>query len=380
MNILKIFYTACALALGGVCAATDFCVSTAAQLQGALIAAELNTQADHIKVVKGFYPTTDLGTGGGFTYQTDDEADALEISGGWSLNASNQCVRLRQPTQVFHTTLSGQGQHRVMVININHRIPHLRIRDLTFSNGWGDYSLFEDGGGLHIDADLSGNRPMAVLIENNAFIGNEARFGAGLYVAGSERLWLVNNLFQFNDIETGGAAYIAQGNQFGVYVTNNTFLSNSVNDPGPSLRVGGLWLQVNGTSQAMLANNLLWLNDAVDLHLAGNGEEFVYHNNISSAIPASAEHLQNNLSLDPQLGAFYEPEITSPLINAGIRPPSAPQPMIPFEHNWYVTEQDYIDRTRVVDWQVDIGAVEQGSDLISRRHFQTRLIEMPLNP
>ncbi|MFC3193389.1 hypothetical protein ACFODZ_03930 [Marinicella sediminis] len=337
------------LILTGPAFAETFCVQSSQDLSAALIAAGNNGEADDIKIAQGFYsvPT------GGFLLTHAEDFD-VSISGNWIELIDIPCgIQLSE--NAFNTVLDGGGTEQILRITLNN-FGDIRISALFFTNAFiTDDVIAARGGGLRIFS--SPNYAGHVLIENNAFVNNTADFGAALSVGIGDLITIRNNLFTQNKSFQCCSLELLSEDAEGIYVINNTVYQNTHQGSG-SGATEGLWIAVLGTSQALVANNILWGNDFADLELIGDGVTSLKNNNIGDVV-GTASLSAKNFSVDPDFepGVLnFTPAEGSLMINAGIEPLSFPIPV--FGENWSVGAADLEGDTRVQKGRVDIGAVE----------------------
>lgn len=342
--------------------AATFCVHTSAQLQSALSTAESNGQDDVIKVEEGTY-TAPATTTNSFDYETyaqsgGDDYD-LEISGGWYALFNFAC--LGHHNTPFQTVLAGNGGGPVMTLAVRTH-SNVTVRYLTFTGGDAGNG---DGGGLSL---LSGDTGYTGIwtLERNAFVANNARFGAGLLATmdatNTAKIKVINNLFLLNHASGDvGAAELGNAGGDGVYITNNTILSNSTDSTGTH-PVGGMYV-FGAASFKFVANNNFWSNDSYDLYVGADQGYSLLHNNFLSRGGSTPTQMAGNLSVEPeyQPGLFnYTPVRNSPLVDTGVNPALfAP---------WYLTSTDLPGHDRTVG-NVDIGAYEE--DVIFADGYET---------
>ena len=344
-----------------VAAAATFCVHTSTQLQNAMTAAESNGQDDVIKVEEGTY-TAPATTTNSFDYEAyaekgDDDYD-LEISGGWYAAFNVAC--LGHHNTPFQTVLAGNGSGRVMTLGARAH-SNVVVRFLSFSGGDAGSGY---GGGLSLYASESGDAATWT-IERNVFIANTAGFGGGLEAtmdaAGAARIRIINNLFLSNHATgNAGAAEVGNIDSDGIYVTNNTVLSNTADNTGTH-PAGGMYIFGTGTLK-YVANNNFWNNDANDLYVADQDFSLL-HNNYHTRGGSVPTQSAGNISVEPQYqpGLFnYTPVRNSPLVDAGVNPA--------LFASWYLTSTDLRGHDRTVG-AVDIGAYEE--DVIFADGYET---------
>lgn len=185
------------------------------------------------------------------------------------------------------------------------------------------------------------------------------------FSASGDHIIFANNLVLANHNGTGTAISLTSNNGVGIYVINNTVLSNTTDST--SLQTAtGLGVSVAGYSAAFIANNVLWGNQTNDLHLfVPAGSSSIIHlknNGIGSQAGITASVDVDNFSSPPMFVAAgdldFTPASNSPLVNAGRHPPTFIPTPTPFELDWTLPVKDLAGRTRVIGGRVDIGAYE----------------------
>ncbi len=348
--------------------AEEFCVTTSAQLQAAFVLAAVNGEADTIRVAAGSY---EVPASGGFVYDStsavggDDED--ISIIGGWIPFPGSPCGQLGS-TDPFNTTLDGDNRFRVLFVRTRF-LGNITVKNLAFINGFAP-GVGNGGGGLLVTGSTSfvGD----VLVENTAMLGNLSHEGGGLQVDQGNTVRVINNLVVANrSVVRGAGIRLQNSNANGIYLINNTVLNNATDSPS-SLVTGGTLVTANGSSQAFIANNILWGNTGRDLELSGFGDKHLFNNNIEDRFGEAISEA-GNLSLDPQLSnewLNFSLTSTSPLVDAGRNPPTfAPFPT-PFEFLWNLPEFDLSDNPRIQGLSVDIGALETPSDILFTDGFE----------
>lgn len=199
-------------------------VSTAAELQAALTAAQANGENDTINIATGTYNTSNNGSAP-FSY-TSAEDFSLTLAGEGAGN----------------TVLDGGGSGgtQVMVIHITSTNASLQISGITFQRG--DSSTV--GGGL--DLTSSGGD---VEITECEFLNNLTSTGAGgldAVLSGVGTMTFDKNIFQGNngnDSFGPGGIYVNSSNG-GITFTNNQVTDNTAHgDSTQSFSPGGAYLQ-----------------------------------------------------------------------------------------------------------------------------------------
>ncbi len=367
----RVLIAAILLATAHAAGATEFCVTNSAQLNAALILARFNGEDDVIRIAAGQYPAPV----GGFIYNaTVDGGDDrhLTLIGGWTEFFGNPCGQLLSESP-FHTVINGGGTERPLQIRVRPN-SNVTVRQLTFLNGVGG-----SGAGVYVHP-ASPSYAAVMVFERNAFINNQSNgSGGGLFtgstMSGLGRTLLINNLFVANHAASDyGAALVYQNGGLGVWVTNNTIVSNTV---GTANRRGGL--EVGGQTHRYVYNNNIWGNQYTDLRLSGpNGapttQLSLRNNNIGVRDGSSPNDFGGNINADPQFGPGllnFTPLRGSPLVDSGRHPGGGIQV-------WYLTQRDLNDGQRVVGATVDIGAYENERLFSSGFQATVPLHEPPL--
>jgi|GEM_PF-909489 len=351
--------------------AASFCVSSSLELQNALTIADSNNQADHIKLRFGNY----IAPGNGFVYSGLTENNDLEISGNWFTFNNNNCgSRLMAGDPFNYSTLDGNNTASALTI-IPGASGDITISYVVFTHGNSD----DFGGGLRLFpvAEYLGD----VLIENNVFFDNASEDAGAFYIGGGHRVVVRNNLIlnnvtnssagglMINQESSGGA-----GSNSGIYFTNNTVYENSA-AIGHSLLFGGLSVWVEDSSQAFIANNILWGNSEADLALSGSGYKYLFNNDIGFISGANADEASGNFSSTPEFepGSLnFKPALNSAVSNRGKKPPTFTHIPPLFYEQWSLGSNDLIGQARVYGTRVDVGAIESDSlsDLIFEDDFE----------
>ncbi|WP_395372994.1 hypothetical protein [Marinicella sp. W31] len=334
-----------------------FCVAdgNSQDLQAALTAAQDNNQDNVIKIAIGEYVTPN----NGFRYvQSKLQNGNLEITGGWSASGNDPCAE-QLAENTLNTILDGQSQNRVLRIFTSNDT-QVKISNLIIANGKVANS---SGGGLAILTPSVDTPAATFKIENNLFINNEAEFGGAISVLNANKTYVQNNLVVGNNATEEGSIFAFAGeNAAGIYFTNNTVVNNTSDTAS-----GGALIRI-AESNALIANNLLWNNDNVDLKFDAviKGSLYIENNNIGVRTQTGSAIVSdlNNFSLPPRLeGGFldFTPLAISPLVNQGTVSPcvrivcSKP---IPFEDDWFPGETDVFGNPRIQNGGIDIGAFE----------------------
>ena len=338
------------LLLASAVHADTFCVTTTQELYDALETADSNGQSDVIRIAEGAYTVS----GEGFNYESSESFD-IDISGGWSAFFGNPCGQ-QLPGGPFVTQLNGDDSFRVLRIRPGLNAD-ISVSRLYFVSGFVDGPGARGGG---LDIFPPSGHSGAITIENNAFISNTARFGGALNVSRGTTIRIRNNLFAANHGIAGSNIDIVQNTANGVYFTNNTVYANTTGSTS-NLATGGVYVAVSDSSQAFIANNLMWENEAHDLRMAGDGYIYLRNNDFDSRIGVGPDDQSNNISEEPlfEPGILnFTPSLASPLINKGTNPPAFPIFPIQFDDNWSLGDHDLLGNPRFQDGRVEIGAYE----------------------
>lgn len=352
--------------------AETFCVSTSAQLISTLITAQNNGEADEIRLKTNIYIAPFQQS---FNYiAPDTETFGLNITGGWT-GVGFTCVN--QPGYALNTVIDGNFGNRVF--NISPKGSQtIQITGLTFING---EISGENGGGLNIIAPTSGGFiPVGfdgtIIVENNAFISNQAGSASALNIEGANTIIVRNNLILDNHATISNAVYLDNRSEIGIYFTNNTVMGNTTDSI--SSAAAAVSIYTSGSSQGFIANNILWGNyngQALDLRFdsfEGSGNFYLYNNDIGSYIGFSLNEA-NNISATPEFQAGidnYTPQYNGNLYNQGIEPPVFFPTPIPFNLDWYEGDEDFTAMNRIMNGLIDIGAIETVSDVIFEDGFE----------
>ena len=337
--------------------AAVFCASNSGGLQIILDAIEDSGDAHEVRLVDGLYEAPV----GGFEVDLTNDT-SIDISGGWSEFFGNPCGQ-QLTGNAFNTVLDGMGTEQILHV-IARDNSDIKVSHLYFASGFVT-GVTGRGGGLRITG-LEGFVGY-VVVENNAFINNSARFGGALNISRGFRVDVRNNLFAYNHTEVGAAVEIVSG-ELGAYFNNNTVYGNTTDDTDPEW-TAGLFLSVIDSS-GLVANNIFWNNDLHDLKITGGNSYFKF-NDYESYV-GNFDHVEMNIQVEPEFeNGFvgYIPVYDSPLVNGGTQPLAITP--TPFEHGWEVGSTDLYGNPRIQNTQIDIGATESPhGDLIFMDGFE----------
>lgn len=311
--------------------AAFYCVGTPLALAIALNQAQANGEADDIELEVGTYAL-----GGELDYiAANGETDNLMIRGG-SAPGTGCLVRATSGASV----LDGQDAVRPLYISANGRVD---IVGITFENGAPTQYA---GGALNLFAPIA-RVESSVFVANHDAPGNVA---AAAYVSASSGAYLVGNVFFGN----AGASTVTVYTDFLADVNNNTFVANQLH---AHASVGAL--NLTGTGQFNLSNNILWNNEGSDVFDQSTGGADYYHNDVGVIANVPPHSVSGNISVDPEFDGFLSlrPAPTSPLVNAGIDSPLGG-----------VGGTDAGGGPRIIGQHVDIGAYE--SDVLFRNGLE----------
>jgi parallel beta-helix repeat protein len=280
----------CAIGLLAACGAAHahyFCVTTAAQLQGALTQSSVgglyDAEDNTVYMVHGLYQTGAATANAPFFYYAPTSTHSLSIAGGYEDGCS-------APTrQTPRTILDGDGHTGVLVLRSTHG--DISVRGLTLQNG----ESSQLGAGLQVNYLVTVDAGVSVtdvIVRNN----HSSVDAGGVYLAASgENLWFVNNLVSSNSADGNyGGAYITG---YGTYnqIYNNTVTRNTTsvaNNP-----VGGLYC--GGTTRCHIQCGIFWNNTGVGLYLGGDLGVLSYNDYgaLGGQAPSTSE---GNVSIAPQ--------------------------------------------------------------------------------
>jgi hypothetical protein len=310
--------------------AATSCVSSPLQLAIALNVAQNNGEDDYIQLEVGNYLL-----GGELDYvAAAAETHALTISGGW---APGCFVRSTSGS----SALDGQHLYRPLYISARGNVG---IIGVTFQNG--NPALYA-GGALNVSS-VSGS---IISVDSSVFVNNQCATtsGGAVYLTSPGTMILRNNLVFAN---TGGSTVLIDNNAI-TDINNNTFVGNQLAN-----HVGLGALDLAGTGQYYISNNILWNNEGNDLY-DQNGTAYFYNNDIGLKDGFAPAGEYNGLSVDPQFEGFLSvrPAPSSPLVNAGLDSPYGGTGTL-----------DLAGSPRLIGKHVDIGAYE--TDVLFRDGLQ----------
>ena len=294
------------LADEGVARAHERCVSTAAQLRGALLDVSdgglyNNGELNSIHLVQGVYLTN----GAPFQYLNSGARGPLTIDGGYDAGCTTQSRKAAL------TVLD--GNHVTQVLKIFSANTEVDVAWLTIQNGETD----QGGAGLAVNAGIGGNSSVSIvddIIQNN----HTTYFNGGVdvFAGGSGHfLLLQNNLIVGNSADLGDGAGNAGANGGSVTgIFDNTITQNTTPNPGHS---GGL--NCGGSGRCSVINNIFWNNTNYGLYLGSSNADVEYNDygTLGGSIPDTS---QGNLSVAPKFvsanGGDFHLAGDSPLLGA----------------------------------------------------------------
>ena len=355
----RLLVLASALALSPAGHAATFCATSTAELQNALDTAAVNGENDVVRVAVGTYPAP---VGGPFDFDqlapVNGDGLSLTLSGGWTAFFGNPCGYRSEAYNSFDTILDGEDRERVLRI-IPDGAPDIVIEGITFFRGNPSEGGTRRGGGLEI---RSANFTGKLRVERSAFLFNTADYGSALEAGGS-LIRLRNNLFVGNDAVNSGVIEAVIGNgDSGIYLTANTIINNATQSSATSAQ-GGVYIFLWTDTNALLVNNVIKGNDVTDLKLSGEGN-VTLRNNLIDARVGSITTETGQITGDPMfVGGLlnftdFTPDVGSPLIDTGIKPPTLIPFPPPFDSNWGLPDYDLLGRPRTQGVTVDVGAYE----------------------
>ncbi len=336
--------TALAAAASPACHAEVLCISTAAQLRNALIAAASSASATEIRLHPGFY-SVPAASGSAVSLSYSANSD-LSISGGWR-DVGGSCST--QGGSPDDTVISAGGVGQLFSVFLQtgaatrFEINNVSLRQGDLSAGGGPSAC------LAIETD--GSSDATILIDRNEFRLCNRIGGSGSALALTARsatVYVRGNVFADNG-NTAGAVFLKSLGGSISYVSNNTIANN------PQFGAGGGpgGLQITGLAGDFfwVTNNVLWNNgtgNGYDL-LANAPAEALLNNLIGqrAPLPAGAADI-NNLSVDPGFTSIvdFRPRTDSPLRNTGVSPSGS------------IVEVDFDNLPRVAGSKIDRGAYE----------------------
>ena len=335
--------------------AAEFCVSTNATLQQALMMAGSNGEADTIQIEAGTYTGSSAVA---FAYSTSEDS-SLSVSGGWySVPPDQLCVR--QVSNPSATTLSGSDARQVLKLTgASGTSGVLSISNLTISNGF----TAQQGAGLFIGggAGFLGNIVVTrVIMERNA----STTFGGGmsLYTEGIANVR--NNMFLLNRCSMANCAFSFTANATDtantrIFIGSNTVVGNACTSGVSCTNGGG---RFGGSARALFYNNVFAANVASDISLVdgGGGIDLYYNNYVTLSGSAPSQLVGNIAYANPGfvdlLNDDLRPTLDSPLRNAGTE-------------DFVLSTLDLSGEARINEGRVDIGAYEN-SDRIFANGFE----------
>lgn len=345
--------------------AADFCITSSAGLELALVVAQSNGESDVLRVASGTYDTIN----GGFEYLADaGENFDLIISGGWSEFFGNPCGQQLQGPP--NTVLNGQLTDRILEIRMG-TSGDFELSRIRLINGFAADAA--RGGALSLRAET--NYSGIMRIERNQFFNSEARLGGAIESSivgtGSVQMHVVNNLFRLNRArEVGGAMDVFfSGGDAGVFQARLSFVNNTVvnnfSNGVDAQPIGGVRLSGDVPAKYIVNNNF-WGNEGDDFWIFGSSTFELKNNNFETASFGPPTSQSGNLSVQPA----YEPcqgllcftgvpLPGSALHDAGLAPITLPP--------WSAGSFDYRGLPRLNDQTIDIGAFESHALIFADR-------------
>jgi len=347
------------------------CVTTSAEFQNALVAAQANGKNDSIQVVQGAYGISGNASKA-FSYYSSERYSVL-VKGGYAASCATRQVN---PSNTVLDGMNINQSYSAGVLDLSDAsessFAGFVIEGLTIRNG----KSTNGAGGLQVSTS---NGKVSIL--SNMVGANSATYYAGgsIYSGYKGHVKVINNVFANNTATTsGGGLAISSGTKLDII--NNTITGNTVTSSSGS--AGGLRLSVFGGSQVDLYNNIIWGNTAFqggDVDIANSYWSYsavrAYNNDfdplkVSGAFASSV----SNITVDPNFvnasnGDYHLAE-ASPCIDAGkVGAPSSPS--FDFEGNgrslgpapdigadeYYVSNPSYMITGRVESGGVGLGGV-----------------------
>ena len=266
-----------------------FCVSTAADLQGALTDASdggtYNGEDNFVAVEQGTYTIGSATGNGPFHYHSTAANGELTLSGGFDVTCSIQTK------QAALTVLD--GNHTAQVLSLRSSDANVSVLYLTMQNG----ETAQVGAGLAVNfvaGDNSGALIQGDIIRNNHTTGQ----AGGLFVisgAGSHELYVRNVLIAGNSADSGFGAGKVIGPGGDTDFDNCTVTRNTTTLAGGS---GGLYYDGSGSPFAFVANSIFWNNTNAGLYLANSSVNLDY-NDYGTLGGAAALFSVGNVSVNP---------------------------------------------------------------------------------
>jgi hypothetical protein len=328
-------------------AAANFCIhpqQTAADINSVLDAARTNGEVEVIRFESGTYPL-EAELVYDMKFENSDHS-SLTLSGGYD----SECIQ-----RVGTTELDGGNQHRVLRLRMLGEVT-ASLDHFNIVNGHADDLPGLDGYGGGLLAQLDSQSALG--IESMRFIANHAYIDGGalaIWPDTTGHVSIRNSFFFGNANEGVGGSAAAVYTKGTVYLTGNTFTSNS-----PVFATAAVYLHaVSPDSNIWLSNNILWGNGAAtqDLYMvpppdAGGSYHLVANDIGIQAGATPAPDSTGNLSVDPlfacSLCSTDKPlAATSPLIDVGTDEPEGGLPYA-----------DLLGRARIMGTHVDMGAYE----------------------
>lgn len=363
MSKLLNFFILTGLVISFNIRAAVFCVSDVVELRNAIDVAQSNLEDDEIKLKGGVFQTN----GTTFSYYETSGYD-LTISGGWDdMFFLDDCEW--GTDDPLATVLDGSNNSQILYIQTSNNAS-IEVSGITFRN-----AITENrGGGLYISKS-DNLQTGTITIQRNVFINNEGSFGSAFSVSGADTFHIRNNLILGNNALIQHAVTVVSTNGNGIYFNNNTVMGNTSDDPSES---GAVYLSTSGTSNLLVANNILNGNQLEDLFGRNSSTEamyYIFNNNLDVLVGHVPDVYTGNFNLPNRFESGFlnfTPDANSPLVDAGKSPCGLFCPVpTPFVNDWELGSGDLLRRSRVQSEAVDIGAFESNNprDLIFWNQF-----------
>ncbi|MBI4824806.1 MAG: InlB B-repeat-containing protein [Nitrospirae bacterium] len=218
------------------------CVSTAAELQAALSAAQSNSKDDTVQIIQGYYA-------GHFTFASTEAYDLI-IKGGYTTGCATRVI------SPANTVLDGGNNGRVLTLYGKNNSTDLTVEGITVQNG------NDDGAGMYISSDTTSMN--TVTLNNNIIINNSAGYnGGGILISSGLGTIITVNVIN-NIISSNTSGYDAGGILISGTISTVNVISNIISNNTSGYEGGGISIsEVRGTiSKVTLINNTITGNYA----------------------------------------------------------------------------------------------------------------------